>query len=204
MQQIKSLGRERLSGITIILSLILVIFTLFAVNLLDVKVVNMELVDRGLYTIVTEKGNVNIHPDDILRIERTYTKAPLTGAPLELDKIYTNKGFIYLSSADSFAQVGRELMNSVDYLWLPTWERENTDWETVKPYSYSIGTPSKQIPFLFFFLSMQYAVLSLGGIALTILIFPLHFKSKVKLSKSPYSHLEQENTSEEQYSAVAK
>ena len=204
MQQIKSLGRERLSGITIILSLILVIFTLFAVNLLDVKVVNMELVDRGLYTIVTEKGNVNIHPDDILRIERTYTKAPLTGALIELDKIYTNKGFIYLSSADSFAQVGRELMNSVDYLWLPTWERENTDWETVKPYSYSIGTPSKQIPFLFFFLSMQYAVLSLGGIALTILIFPLHFKSEVKLSKSPYSHLEQENTSEEQYSAVAK
>lgn len=204
MQQIKSLGRERLSGITIILSLILVIFTLFAVNLLDVKVVNMELVDRGLYTIVTEKGNVNIHPDDILRIERTYTKAPLTGAQIELDKIYTNKGFIYLSSADSFAQVGRELMNSVDNLWLPTWERENTDWETVKPYSYSIGTPSKQIPFLFFFLSMQYAVLSIGGIALTILIFPLHFKSEVKLSKSPYSHLEQENTSEEQYSAVAK
>ncbi len=204
MQQIKSLGRERLSGIIIILSLFLVIFSLFAVNFLDVKVVNLELVDRGLYTVVTEKGNINIHSDDILRIERTYTKAALTGASIELDKIYTEKGFLYISSADSFARIGQELMNSVDYYTLPTWERQNTDWRTVQPYSYSIGTPSKQIPFLFFFLSLQYAALSLGGIALTVLIFPIHLKKEIILNKAPFSQLEQENVSDEQFNAVAK
>lgn len=204
MQQIKSIGRERLAGITIILSLIFVIFTLIGVNWIDVKVVNMELVDRGLYTIVTENGNVNIQPDNILRIERTYTKAPLSGATVELDKIYTDKGFIYLSSADSYAEIGRQLMNSVDYYGLPTWERPNTDWQTVRPYSYSIGTPSKQILFLFFFLSLQYAALSLGGIALTVLIFPLRFKREIQQSKSPFTQQEQEYVSEEQYSAVAK
>jgi len=204
MQQINSIERERLSGITIVLSLILVIFTLISVNWVDVKVVNMELVDSGLYTIVTEKGNVNIQPENILRIERTYTKASLTGAPIELDKIYTDKGFIYLSSTDSYAEIGRELMNSVDYYGLPTWERQNTDWRTVQPYSYSIGTPTKQIPFLFFFLSLQYAALSLGGIALTVLIFPIHLKKENVLNKAPFSQLEQETVSDEQFNAVAK
>lgn len=204
MQQINSIERERLSGITIILSLILVIFTLISVNWVDVKVVNMELVDRGLYTIVTEKGNVNIQPENILRIERTYTKASLTGAPVELDKIYTDKGFIYLSSTDSFAEIGRELMNSVDYYGLPTWERPNTDWQSVKPYSYSIGISSKQIPVLFFFLSLQYAALSLGGIALIVLIFPLRFRKEVQLSKSQFTQQDQEYVNEEQYNYAAK
>lgn len=204
MQQINSIERERLSGITIILSLILVIFTLISVNWVDVKVVNMELVDRGLYTIVTEKGNVNIQPENILRIERTYTKASLTGAPVELDKIYTDKGFIYLSSTDSFAEIGRELMNSVDYYGLPTWERPNTDWQSVKPYSYSIGISSKQISVLFFFLSLQYAALSLGGFALIVLIFPLRFRKEVQQSKSQFTQQDQEYVNEEQYNYAAK
>lgn len=204
MQQINSIERERLSGMAIVLSLILVIFTLIGVNWVDVKVVNMELVDRGLYTIMTEKGNVNIQPDNILRIERTYTKAPLTGAPVELDKIYTDKGFIYLSSADSYAEIGRELMNSVDYYGLPTWERPNTNWQTVRPYSYSIGIPPKQIPFLFFFLSLQYATLSLGGIALIVLIFPLRLRKEVQHSKSQFTQQEQDYVNEEQFNSVAK
>jgi hypothetical protein len=204
MQQIKSIGRERLSGITIMLSLILVIFTLIGINSLDVKVLNIELVDRELYTVVTEKGNVNIHPADILRIERTYTKAPLTGATIELDKIYTEKGFIYLSSADSFAELGRKLMNSVDFFGLPTWERTNTNWETVKPYSYSIGTPSKQIPLIFLLLSLQYIALSLGGFALTVLIFPIRFKEPIVSNTVTVSPQEQEYVNDDQYSAVAK
>jgi hypothetical protein len=204
MQGLKSIGRERLSGIVIILSLFLIIMTLLSVNWLDVKVVNLELVDRGLYTVVTEKGNINIQSDDILRIERTYTQAPITGVPIELDKIYTNKGFIYLSSADSFAQVGRELMNSVDFYGLPIWERPNTDWQSVRPYSYSIGTPSKQIPFLFFFLSLQYAALSLGGVALSILIFPLRFGEEDRQSNLTHSQQEQDFLNEEPLRQVAK
>lgn len=204
MQQINSIERERLSGITIILSLIFVISTLIGVNWVDVKVVNMELVDRGLYTIVTEKGNINIQPENVLRIERTYTKASLTGAPVEIDKIYTDKGFIYLSSADSYAEIGRELMNSVDYYGLPTWERTNTDWQTVRPYSYSMGIPQIQIPLLFFLLSLQYAALSLGGIALIVLIFPLRFWKEVQQSKSQFAQQEQEFVNEEQYKYAAK
>lgn len=204
MQLIRRIGREQLSGIVIIFSLLVVIFSVIGVNLVDVKVLNMELVDRGLYTVVTEKGNVNINPDDILRIERTYTKAPLTGVPIEIDKIYTNKGFIYLSSTDSYAETGKKLINSVDFDGMPTWERPNTNWETVKPSSYSIGTPPKQIPILFFFLTLQYAALSFGGLALTVLIFPIRFNETASQNKlTPTNPQEQDYLSDE-YSAVAK
>jgi hypothetical protein len=175
---------------------------------MDVKVVNIEVVDRGLYTIVTEKGNVNIHPENILRIERTYTQTQITGESMELDKIYTDKGFIYLASTDPFAKGGQELINSVDFDGLPTWERPNTTWQTVKPYGYSIGTPEKQIPFLFFLLSLQYFSLSLGGIALTILIFPLRLKEEDFFTHLPLSQQEQEQEQEclnkESYNAMAK
>ena len=206
MQQLKSLSRERLASIIIIFNLLLVILTLMAVNILDVKVLNIELVDRGLYTAVTEKGNINIHPDNILRIEKTYTKAPLTGAQVELDKIYTDKGFIYLSSEDPFYEIGKKLMNSVDDYKHDTWEKPNTNWQTVRPYSYSIGTPEKQIPFLFFLLSLQYVALSLGGLGLAVLIFPFRFEDQfeVQPSISAFTQPEQDFAKEEKYNAIAK
>lgn len=171
---------------------------------MDVKVKNIEVVDRGLYAVVTEKGTENIQPENILRIERTFTKAPLTGETVELDKIYTDKGFIYLSSTDPFAKVGYELINSVDFYGLPIWERDGTDWQSVRPYAYSIGTPKKYIPFLFFFLSVQYFALTLGGIALAILIFPLRFKPFDSKKTTIQPDQDQEFLNEESYSAIAK
>lgn len=204
MQQLKTSSREELMGRIILGSIIAVIITLIGINLLNVKVVNIEAIDRGLYTIVTEKGNVNIQSENILRVERTYSKEAFTGEPIELDKIYTDKGFIYVSSSDSFAEVGRDIINSVDFYGLPTWERADTDWQTVKPYSYSIGTPEGQVPLLFFLISLQYIALTVGGIALTLLIFPHRLNESASVPSRAVNQQEQESLSEETYNAVAK
>lgn len=172
MHQQTTFGREKLSTLVIILSLIITIITSVGVNLLDVKINNIELIDGQLYTIITDKGNVNIIPDDILRIERSYTKEPITGESLELGKIYTSKGFIYLSSKDTYASIGQKLMKSVDSLTLPIWERAGVDWETVKKQRYSIGTPARYTNLLMFLLELQNTALAIGGLALVILIFP--------------------------------
>lgn len=206
MQQLKQFSRERVAGLMIYLCLILVILSIIGVKLLDVRVVNIELVDDGLYTVITQNGPVNIEPNNILRIERTYTKAAVTGATIELDKIYTDKGFIYSSSTDSYAGITRQLMKSVDSFWLPTWERKNSTWQSVQPYSYAIGTPPHQIPLLFSLLSLQYIFLSMGGIALAFLIFPLRWKDQEeeKVHSQPGKSHEQDYHPDEQLSAVAK
>ena len=149
MVQDNKLGRERLSSLIIIFCLFLTVLTSIGVNYLDVKVLNIELIDRELYTVITEKGNVNIHPDDVLRIERTYTKEAFTGESVELDKIYTDKGFVYLSSQAPYAELGQKLMNTVDYYGFPLWERSGVDWNSLTKYSYAVGTPPQQVPLLF-------------------------------------------------------
>lgn len=203
MQQGNKLGREQLSSLVILFCLILTILTSIGVNFLDVRVLNIELIDRELYTIITEKGNVNIHPDDILRIERSYTKESLTGESIELDKIYTDKGFIYLTSRALYAETGQKLMNSVDYFGLPIWDRSGLDWQSLKKYSYSVGTPTNQVPILFFLITLQYAALSIGGIALSVLVFPLRLGEEERENTSKLSLEEQEILQEDVLESIA-
>lgn len=204
MRQQKPLCREHIAGLIISCCLALIILSMIGVRVLDVGVINVEVVDNGLYTVITQNGPVNIGPNDILRIERTYTKAAITGAPVELDKIYTTRGFIYASSADSFDGNTRKLINSVDFYGLPTWQRENTTWQSVQPYAYAIGTATPRIPWLFSLLSLQYYVLSIGGITLAFLIFPFHWKYKEETVKQSGKTYDQDYRTEEQLSAVAK
>ncbi|EHL07178.1 hypothetical protein [Desulfitobacterium hafniense] len=198
MVQDNKLGRERLSSLIIIFCLFLTVLTSIGVNYLDVKVLNIELIDRELYTVITEKGNVNIHPDDVLRIERTYTKEAFTGESVELDKIYTDKGFVYLSSQAPYAELGQKLMNTVDYYGFPLWERSGVDWNSLTKYSYAVGTPAQQVPLLFFLLSLQYAALTIGGIALIVLVFPLRLGEEEWESSSAFAQGEEESNQEEQ------
>ncbi len=198
MVQDNKLGRERLSSLIIIFCLFLTVLTSIGVNYLDVKVLNIELIDRELYTVITEKGNVNIHPDDVLRIERTYTKEAFTGEAVELDKIYTDKGFVYLSSQAPYAELGQKLMNTVDYYGFPLWERSGVDWNSLTKYSYAVGTPAQQVPLLFFLLSLQYAALTIGGIALIVLVFPLRLGEEEWESSSAFAQGEEESNQEEQ------
>lgn len=202
-QKTKGINREQLMGTVTITCLIILILSVIIINLLDVKVSNIEQVDRGLYTIITNKGTTNISPDDVIRIERTFTKAAITGNSIELDKIYTTKGFIYVSSPDPFASEGRQLINSVDYEGKTIWERQKENWKSVQPFAYAIGTPVKQIPILFFSLNLQYFILSIGGIALAILIFPHRLRDNSYLSIQNLN--EQEFHQEEKtFGAVAK
>ncbi len=176
--------RERIAGAVIFLSLFVILISMLSIRFLDVKVSNIELVDRGLYTVITDYGPVNVSQDDIMRIERTYTKSAITGIPVELDKIFTTKGFIYFSSLDPFFNTGHQLINSVDFegklIWVRTIDSaktqiqlQNANLKAVQPFSYAIGTPSKHTSILFSILFIQYLTLTIGGITLLILIFPL-------------------------------
>lgn len=211
--------RERIAGAIIIISLFVILLSMVSMRFLDVKVTNIELIDRGLYTIITDYGPVNITGDDILRIERTYTKANITGTPVELDRIYTTKGFIYISSLDPFYTIGHQLINSVDFEGKPVWIRSNINQATesvktstqllndnlraVQPFSYAIGTPSKLSAIVFSVISLQYFALAIGGMALMILIFPLRLETPM-----PVRPLMQEDSeycsTEEVLGAVAK
>ncbi|WP_425801685.1 hypothetical protein ACHOLT_13810 [Desulfitobacterium sp. Sab5] len=208
MRQHKPLSRERIAGIIIYFCLALMILSIILIKVMDVRVVNVEAVDRGLYTVITQNGPVNVTSDDVLRIERTYTKAAISGSTVELDKIYTKKGFIYAASTDSFYEPTSQLINSVDFLGLATWERDNVTWQSVQPYGYAIGTPANHISFLFFLLSLQYFLLSVGGLTLAVLIFPLRWKEVVEEDEEkiiPQPNKSNEDyLAEEQLSAVAK
>jgi len=190
-----------------------------SIRFLDVNVFNIELVDRGLYTVITDNGPINVSQDDILRIEQTYTKAAITGTPVELDRIYTIKGFIYISSLDPFYKTGHQLINSVDFEGKPVWIRSNkseateseqswnqllnTNLRTVQPFSYAMGTPSKLASLVFSVLSLQYLALALGGMALVVLIFPMRLVTP--MPAQPFMQEDQEDSSsEEVIEAVAK
>lgn len=211
--------RESITGAIIFICIFVILISVMSIRFLDVKVSNIELVDRGLYTVITDKGPINVSQDDILRIERSYTKVAITGTPVELDRIYTTKGFIYISSLDPFYKTGKQLINSVDFDGKPVWIRTdkseateseqswnqllNNNLRTVQPFSYAIGTPSKLATLVFSVLSLQYYALAIGGIALVILIFP--FKLGTSVSVQPFNQEDQDYaSSEEVISAVAK
>lgn len=202
----RPIGREQIAASIIYCCIAITLLSLLIVDLMGVKVNNVEAVDRGLYTVITEKGPVNVESSDVLRIERTYTKAVVTGTPIETDKIFTTKGFIYAATTDPFYQNVRQLINSVDFEGKEIWEREDITWESVKPYAYAVGTPQAQVSWLFFLLSLQYVVLSIGAIALVILIFPMPWKEVKENNKEkrPGKAQEQDYCNEEQLSSAAK
>jgi len=214
----RRIDRECISGAVIFICIVVIILSVVSIRLLDVKVSNIELVDRSLYTVVTENGPINVSPDDVLRIERTYSKAAITGAPVELDRIYTIKGFIYISSLDSFYKTGRQLINSIDsegkLIWIRSNKSEATEskssWsqllnanqKTVQPFNYAIGTPFKLATLVFLVLSLQYLALAIGGLALLVLIFPM--KLVAPMPAQPFMKEGQEYGPEEEIVAVAK
>jgi len=215
----RKLDRERISGAIVLISIAVILLSIVSIRFLDVKVSNIELVDRGLYTVITDKGPVNVSLDDILRIERSYTKAAITGTPVELDRVYTTKGFIYFSSLDPFYETGRQFINSVDFVGEPIWILSNKtggtgaeqglnklrsdNLRTVQPFNYAIGTPSKLAAVVSTVLSLQYLALAIGGIALVILIFPIRLVTPMPAQPFMQEDLEY-SSSEEGIGAVAK
>lgn len=187
----RHVDRECIMGAIIFICIVVITLSVLSIRFLDVKVTNIEFVDRGLYTVITDNGPTNISQDDILRIERTYTQVAITGTPVEQDRIYTSKGFIYISSLDPFYKTGLQLINSVDFEGNPVWIRSNKSqameseqsWNlllkdnlrTVQPFSYAIGTPSRIATLVFSALSLQYLALTIGGMALLILILPFRW-----------------------------
>lgn len=215
----KHVDREYITGAIVLSCILVIILSVVSIRVLDVNVSNIELVDLGLYTVITDNGPINVSQDDILRIDRTYSKAAITGTLVEQDRIYTNKGFIYISSLDPFYKTGHQLINSIDFEGKPVWIRSNkseateskqswnqllyTNLRTVQPFSYAIGTPSKLESLVFFVLSLQYLALTIGGMALLILIFPLRLVTSIPAQ--PFMQEDQEySSSEEVIGAVAK
>lgn len=215
----RQIDRECVTGAIIFISIFIIMLSVIGVRFLDVKVSNIELVDRGLYTVITDNGPINVGQNDIIRIERTYTKAAITGAPVEEARIYTTKGFIYISSLDPFFKTGRQLINSVDLEGTPVWIRSskreaiesedswkqllNSNLRTVQPFNYAIGTSSKFASLVIHVLSLQYVALAIGGLALVILIFPLRVVTPTPAQPFMQEDLEY-NSTEEGIGAVAK
>lgn len=182
------IDRELVSGAIIFICLFGILLSMAGIKFFDVKVTNIELIDRGLYSVITENGPVNIAENDIMRIETTYAKTAITGSPVEFYKIYTTKGFVYTSSTDPYFSITKQLVNSVDFA--------NKDKETqpakgsdifnqsvngslklVQPFSYAIGSSVKAAGIVSSILSIQYLLLALGGLALMVLIFPLRLET---------------------------
>ncbi|GAB6174736.1 hypothetical protein JCM15765_42140 [Paradesulfitobacterium aromaticivorans] len=206
----KGIRLELLAGRVIYFCLGLLTISVISLRLIDVEVKNIELVDRGLYTVITEKGPVNVGPEDVLRIERTYTKAAVTGSPVELDKIYTKQGFIYTSSSDPFSKNAQTLINSVDYLnsvdyyGLNVWQHPNVNLKSIQPYAYAIGTPKRFVPLVFFLLSVQTYCFTIGAISLLILIFPVRFKVKKTIAVKSRRLNSEFQSGEEKLEVLAK
>ncbi len=215
----RQVDRECITGAIIIICIFVLILSVVSMRLLDVKVTNIELVDRGLYTVITDKGPINISQDDILRIERTYPKVAITGTSVEQDRIYTTKGFIYITGLDPFYATGRKMINSVDFEGKPVWikpdkieatesvesrnQQNNTNLTIVQPFSYAIGTPPKLISLVFSVLSLQNLAIAFGGMALVVLIFPLRLATT--MPAQPFMQEDQEySSSEEVKEVVAK
>lgn len=210
------LDRELVSGVIIFISLFGILLSMAGIKLFDVKVTNIELIDRGLYSVITDNGPVNIAKDDIMRIEKTYTKTAITGSPVEFDKIYTTKGFIYISSADPYYSIATQLINSVDFenkannkpaqstKGFEVFDQSvNGSMKLVQPFAYAIGSSAKAARMVSSILSIQYLLLAIGGFALMVLIFPLRLEASfhgrsVQISEPDYF------SDEEKFDAVAK
>jgi len=211
--------RERVAGVFIFISLFVILLTVVGIRMLDVKVSNLEVVQGSLYTVITDDGPVNVSREDILRIERTYSNAAITGTIVEQDRIYTTKGFIYFSALDPFYKTGLQLINSFDFGGEPVWinsnntqatesvetpaQLKNDNLKEVQPFSYAIGTPSKLSSLVSAVIALQYLALAIGGIALMILIFPLRLEASLPVRPFMQEELDY-GSSEESIGAVAK
>lgn len=204
----KNLDREHISGLIIIIGIITIFASVIGIRLIGVNLTNIETVDRNTYTVFTEKGSYTILSSDILRIERTYTKTAITGVSMELDKIYTTKGFIYMSAQDSFGQAGKQMIDSVDFYGNQVWFPQNTtsadNLKLIKTYNYALGTPEFMIPILSLLLIVKNIAFLAVAIALLILIFPFH----MRMAKSEKTEQTQEitirNNEEKQYGIAIK
>lgn len=215
----RAIERERFAGLIIFCCLLISILSMLGIRLLDVKVTNIKVVNNG-FSIITDYGPINIEKNDILRIERTYPKVAITGTILEQDKIYTPKGFIYISQLDPFwSTTGTQLLNSVDPKGYPVWipptnnqageteksqiQLQNENLKMIQQFSYAIGTPEKYKTLVFLVLKLQNLALAVGALALLVLIFPLRLGTSN--SASPFvQHDPDYRSPEEQLGAVAK
>jgi hypothetical protein len=197
------MGREKFKGTIIYVCLVALISTIIGIHFLDVSVKNIEIAEQGIFKVITSEGSVSINPSNILRIERTFTKAAITGVPVELDKIYTEKGFIYFSSLNPFAEAGQAIINSVDFYGVATWSRPNTTLHTIQPYSFAIGTPKSHVSLIFVLIFIQYLSLIIGAITLFILIAPLRQRRHNYENVSTLTQETDFRTTEEQHYGVA-
>lgn len=173
MAEEDTLSREYITGRIILFCVGVLLITIIGIRILNVSVSNIEYIDRGLFTIITSKGTFNVTPDDVVRIERSYSQAAFTGKQVELNTIYTKEGFIYFSSLDPFYLVGEQLIRSVHQENLTTWEHPLLDYSAISHYTYALGMPIPLIPLFFVLRSLQYFSLIIAGIALLILVFPI-------------------------------
>lgn len=173
MMGISLQNREKVAGLTVLACISIIILTVVGLALLDVKIYNIEVVDRDLYVIVTDNGNVNISPDDILRFERSYSHTSGVKNQIEINKIYTNVGFIYLSSIDAFFSKGQQMSSIINMNHSLAWTRPNTTKTLLKSKSYAIGTPASWIPVVQSLVTIQNSALLICNISLLVLIFPI-------------------------------
>lgn len=178
--KLKSVNREQICGFILIVGLSVLFLNVIGIRFLNVSVKNIKADGKGLFSIITDKGTVNISSGDIIRIVKTYTKEGIAGTPVELDKIYTNKGFAYFSSTNTYAKAGRQLVNSVDFTGQNTWslpgESPAANLALAKSYNYVIDTPGHFIPVLSFLLNLEHYLLAIMAVALLLLIVPLQPK----------------------------
>jgi len=184
------LEKEKLAGNVILGCLVLLVITAALNYLLQVKVINIEYVDRNLYTVITTKGAINLLPDDILRIESSVHKTALFRKANELNRIYTNKGFLVISTFDNYSVTGRKLINEIGPLSTPVWEREDTDPVRITSYRYAIGTPPQLIPLMKFLAEFQRIILIIGGLTLFLLVCPLNITTSNDIGGSDESSSE--------------
>lgn len=214
----RKIDREYVTGVIVLACIFVLFLSALGVKFLSVKITNIELVDGGLYTVITDNGPVNVSKDDVLRIERTYPKAAITGTLIERNRIYTTKGFIMVSSSElGFFENGKQLINSLDTkgeeIWIKTNKSEATETEQgwnqllmdnqkiIQPYNYAIGTSPKLIPVVFFVLAVQYLALAVGVVALVVLVFPLRFSAS---AAKPLAQEEKEHRTSEEGKEIAE
>ncbi|MDR3270822.1 MAG: hypothetical protein LBT32_04850 [Peptococcaceae bacterium] len=176
----KAREREQICARAIVVSIICLLVCVLGVRGMTVDVLDMYFINESsAYVVVTEKETVRIKSTDVLRIERSYAKTVFTGNPIEMDKIYTQKGFIYLSSADTFAETGRQLIDAVDTdptgetVWIPPKMTLDENAQLARSLDYAIGTPKHYIPLIHLFIQIQVFIFFILILALFFLIFPL-------------------------------
>ncbi|MDR3288598.1 MAG: hypothetical protein LBT22_04135 [Peptococcaceae bacterium] len=185
--------REQICGVGMIAGIVLLALCVLGIRCLNVEVKDIQVMDNGVYAVTTEKATLDILAQDVLRIERTYSKAALTGELIELEKIYTSKGFIYLSSSDPFAASGKRLIAAVDPkpngedVWILPGTTENENYQIIKPFDYALGTPERYISIVGILLKLQVFSLFVLSVSLLILILPIKPIPKKVLKAKPYA-----------------